>query len=142
MPAEELRRELSLNQSSAGRWKELHAGVESERPYGDALTYRKGAAFLKGLAVEDWGCGLGWFRRCFDGPCKGVDGSPSPFADAVVDLCRYQSSTEGLFMRYVLEHNQDWQGILRELGHLLVDEESLTTATRYGVEHIFYLQKN
>jgi hypothetical protein len=189
MSAAELRAEVSLNQSSVNRWKSLHEGIEGVRPYGDVLTYEKGAAFLKGLPVEDWGCGLGWFRRCFEGPYTGLDGSPSRFADAIVDLCRHRSKTPGLFMRHVLEHNQDWQAILRnaiasftrrmvlvlftpfaettrvlrnpeyapgvsipdisfaradlvrEFGHLLAGEESLSTATQYGVEHVFYLEK-
>ena len=189
MPAGALRSEVSLNQSSAGRWQAFYSAAEAAYPYGDMVTYAKGAAFLKGLAVEDWGCGAGWFRRYADGPYRGVDGSASRFADLVVDLCRYTSSTPGLFMRHVLEHNQDWQQILRnalasftrrmvlvlftplasyttvlcnreyqpglfipeisfarhdllrDLGPLLVGEESLRTATQYGVEHVFYLEK-
>ena len=189
MSADELRSEVSLNQSSAGRWQAFYAAAGSPYPYGDTATYEKGAAFLKGLAIEDWGCGAGWFRRYVDGPYRGIDGSASRFADDVVDLCSYISSTPGLFMRHVLEHNQDWQQILRnalasfgrrmvlvlftpfsnyttvlcnrayqpglsipeisfarhdlvrELGPLLVGEESLQTATQYGIEHVFYLEK-
>ncbi|HVO10128.1 MAG TPA: galactosyltransferase-related protein [Vicinamibacteria bacterium] len=113
MPSDVLRREMSLNQSSAGRWDALHQGVREPWPYGDPTTYLRGAAFLQGLAVEDWGCGPGWFRGCVDGPFRGVDGSRTPAVDAVVDLCEYTSCTPGLFMRHVLEHNQDWQRILR-----------------------------
>jgi N-terminal domain of galactosyltransferase len=112
-PADVLRREVSLNQSSAGRWDALHQGVREPWPYGDVTTYLRGAAFLQGLAVEDWGCGPGWFRRCLEGHYRGVDGSRTPAVDAVVDLCEYTSRTPGLFMRHVLEHNQDWQRILR-----------------------------
>jgi hypothetical protein len=189
MPAAELRSEVSLNQSSAGRWSGFHAAVTCETPYGDVVTYEKGASFLEGLAVEDWGCGLGWFRRHARGPYRGIDGSQSRFADVIADLCTYTSRSEGLFMRHVLEHNQDWQRILRnavasftrrmvlvvftpladctavlcnreyapglfipdisfarrdlvrEFEDLLVGEESLRTATQYGVEHVFYLER-
>jgi hypothetical protein len=189
MSADELRSEVSLNQSSAGRWRSFYAGAAGPFPYGETLTYLKGAAFLRGLPVEDWGCGAGWFRRCVEGPYLGVDGTASPFADRVADLCSYTSSTPGLFLRHVLEHNQDWQRILRnalasftqrmvlviftpfagytsvicnrqygpglcipeisfarhdlvrELGALVVAEESLKTDTQYGVEHVFYLEK-
>jgi hypothetical protein len=95
-----------------GAWTALYAGVSHPRPYGDSVTYRLGAAFLGDLAVEDWGCGLGWFRRYAIGPYRGVDGSRSPFADTLADLAAYRSSVPGLFMRHVLEHNRSWQLIL------------------------------
>ena len=189
LSAAELRSEVSLNQTSAGRWLGFHAGATSEVAYGDVTTYEKGARFLDGLAVEDWGCGLGWFRRHLRGGYRGIDGSRSRFSDVVADLCSYTSRSEGLFMRHVLEHNQDWQRILRnavasftrrmalviftpladyttvlcnreyapglfipdisfarrdlvrEFEPHLVGEESLQTATQYGLEHVFYLEK-
>jgi hypothetical protein len=172
-----------------GPWTALYAGVEVPHPYGDSVTYRLGAAFIGDLPVEDWGCGLGWYRRYAIGPYVGVDGSPSRFVDVLADLSRYRSSTPALFMRHVLEHNEDWRRVLdnavasfrrrmvlvlftpwaerttviREAqlapGAVVCDiafaredviarfdgapftEESLATATWYGREHVFYLER-
>lgn len=99
----------------AGRWDERHAGVPDAQPYGLSDSYRIGAEWLADCArVEDWGCGLGWLRTLI-GPERywGVDGSHSEFADAIEDLTEYRSETEGLFMRHVLEHNWEWEAILR-----------------------------
>lgn len=98
--------------SSAGKWD--HRGKPSE-PYGDETTYTLGATFLDGLEVEDWGCGLGWYKRFHKGPYLGIDGSPSPFADVVCDLTHRTSTPEAIFMRHVLEHNDNWRGILRNV---------------------------
>jgi hypothetical protein len=104
--------------SAAGQWNDSYklAGHDTApKPYGDNTTYLKGADFLKGLRVEDWGCGLGWFKWIFtdEDLYTGVDGSKTPFADKIVDLRTYRSSTEGVFMRHVLEHNECWREILR-----------------------------
>ena len=95
-----------------GKWDALYNGADLRRPYGDVLTYVLGGAFLAGLAVEDWGCGLGWFKKYASGPYLGIDGSASPFADVIADLRDYRSTTPGLFLRHVLEHNTDWKRIL------------------------------
>jgi hypothetical protein len=44
---------------------------------------------------------------------RGIDGTASPFADVVVDLCRYRSDSDGVFLRHVLEHNREWRSILK-----------------------------
>lgn len=75
------------------------------KPFGSDTTYALGAEFIGQLPVEDWGCGLGWYRRFAQGPYKGIDASWSPFADEVVDLCEYRSQTPAIFMRNVLEYN-------------------------------------
>lgn len=93
----------------AGKWDFTGLGPA---PYGDETTYKLGADFLRGLKVEDWGCGLGWFGRLHDDECVGVDGSPSQFCTTVADLCTYRSTPEGIFMRHVLEHNVNWRAIL------------------------------
>jgi hypothetical protein len=108
--------------SSAGRWDYSKDTIPAA--YGDDTTYRRGAVWLAGLDVEDWGCGLGWFRKFHNpvghsssesglhGGYVGIDGSTSPFCDKVADLTTYRSQTSGLFMRHVLEHNEDWRDIL------------------------------
>lgn len=83
------------------------------RAYGDDTTYRLGMDWLESCAtVEDWGCGAGYARQFRRGAYTGIDGSPSRFADKVADLREYRSSPDGIFMRHVLEHNDDWQPIL------------------------------
>lgn len=80
--------------------------------YGGEAAYAHAAVWLDGLAVEDWGCGSGGYRRVHNGPYIGVDGTRSPWCDVHVDLCDYRSETPGLMMRGVLEHNHEWQKIL------------------------------
>ena len=81
--------------------------------YGDDTTYLKGMAFLDGHGtIEDWGCGFAHARAfVVQSPYIGVDGS-SQHADRIVDLRRYRSHVECIFMRHVLEHNVQWQPIL------------------------------
>ena len=81
--------------------------------YGDDVTYRKGIAFLDGHgSIEDWGCGFAHARTFVTkSEYVGLDGS-SKHADKIVDLRKYTSDADCLFMRHVLEHNFDWRHIL------------------------------
>jgi len=100
--------------SNVGKWDSHYADVVEPQPYGPSPSYELGAAFLAGCdTVEDWGCGLGWFRR-FNRSARyvGVDGSASKFADVVDDLVTRDTTVDGIFMRHVLEHNYDWQLLL------------------------------
>ena len=96
--------------SNLGRWAPWY---ERGTPvsYGDTVTYRLAAEWLSGLAVEDWGCGCARFRDLHDGPYLGVDGTPG-WCDVVDDLATRRSSTPGLLLRHVLEHDRDWPVIL------------------------------
>lgn len=99
--------------SGFGQWNDAYKNVGSLQPYGDVTTYQKGAEFLKDLNIEDWGCGMGWMRKYI--PIHlytGLDGSHTPYADKIIDLCTYTSETPGLFMRHVLEHNERHESIL------------------------------
>jgi hypothetical protein len=101
--------------SNLARWEPWYAEADGPLLYaeeGDDTTYRMAADWLDGLAVEDWGCGLGWFRHLHQGPYTGIDGTWSRWCDRVVDLATYRSSTPGLMLRHVLEHNYDWRAIL------------------------------
>lgn len=95
-----------------GKW---HYEGQPQFAWGDEQTYQKGIAFLDGHgAIEDWGCGTAYARRFVSrSRYIGIDGSPSGWADRVVDLRTYTSNTDCIFMRHVLEHNFDWQPILR-----------------------------
>jgi glycosyltransferase involved in cell wall biosynthesis len=104
-------------ESSVGKWDEWYKDLRPESMgsfrYGDTVTYRIASAFLADVGeVEDWGCGAGGFKRFYRGRYIGIDGSRTPFADRVVDLCTYASHVEGIVMRHVLEHNYRWQEIL------------------------------
>jgi hypothetical protein len=158
--------------------------VTEPRAFGDDVSYKLGADFIGELPVEDWGCGLGWFRKFAKGPYTGVDGSHSMFNDVTADLREYRSDTPALFMRHVLEHNpfewpvivdnavasftqrmvlvvftpfEDFQILLKDADPPDVSlswsdltnrfkachwtHEKVETATTYGIEHVFYLER-
>lgn len=103
--------------NNLGKWDDWYKSLTTEDIgsicYGDDLTYLMGSAFLADVTeVQDWGCGAGGFKRFCRARYTGLDGSKSPFADRVVDLCVFASNAEGVFMRHVLEHNYEWQKIL------------------------------
>jgi hypothetical protein len=101
--------------TNAGKWAPWydHPGRAPARYGGDDIAYETGAKWLEGLHVEDWGCGTGWLAG-FVPPdlYTGIDGTASPYADIVADLVDYRSTTEGIFLRHVLEHNDEWRAIL------------------------------
>ncbi|GFO68531.1 hypothetical protein GMLC_21100 [Geomonas limicola] len=103
--------------SNVGKWDTWYQGL-SQAPgafrYSDTVTYEMGRDFLADCrVVEDWGTGAGGFKR-FRPDAIGVDGSNTPHAEKkYVDLVNYTSPCEGIFMRHVLEHNYQWQAILR-----------------------------
>jgi hypothetical protein len=103
--------------SMTGKWDRWYKGVSKKDigafRYGDTETYTMAAKFLADIKeVEDWGCGLGGFKRFYKGKYIGIDGSKTPFTDKVVDLRTYKSNVEGVMMRHVLEHNYDWDNVL------------------------------
>lgn len=106
--------EIMTNVNKWDNWYKDLATSPSSFRYGETLTYQLGAAFLSDCTtVEDWGTGAGGFKR-FMPNCIGVDGSDTPHADKkFVDLVTYTTSCEGIYMRHVLEHNYDWEPILR-----------------------------
>jgi hypothetical protein len=103
--------------SNVGKWDAWYKDLTPESMgafrYGDTVTYRMASAFMVDVGeVEDWGCGAGGFKRFYHGNYIGIDGSKTPFADRIVDLCSYTSRVEGIVMRHVLEHNDRWQQVL------------------------------
>lgn len=95
-----------------GRWNPWLVGTSLDAPeaFGDLTTYQMGAEWLSSCSlVEDWGCGRGGFRPFVEPHrYRGVDGSKTPFASVIADLTTYRSDVSGIFMRHVLEHNDDW----------------------------------
>jgi hypothetical protein len=106
---------LGVTASNLGRWDGVYRNAARRQSYKDTLTSEKAAAFLEVCAsVEDWGCGWGLFRAYLKDSVRyrGIDGSQSPFADEVADLCSYRSQVEGILLRHVLEHNPAWEQVL------------------------------
>lgn len=97
------------NHSMLNRW---NYSLVSDVCYADPAqqSYKKAAQFL-GDTVEDWGCGTAWARRFFKN-YRGIDGSPHPNNDAVIDLVNYTSNVDNILMREVLEYNIAWKKVL------------------------------
>ncbi len=106
--------------SGFGKWDDAYKNLPDDaKPdttfYADTvgLTYWMAAAFFADIpTVEDWGCGRGGFKHFYRGNYICVDGSNTPFASKVVDLCTYKSEAPGILVRHILEHNHRWQEIL------------------------------
>jgi len=104
-------------ESSVGKWDGWYEGKTAADigafRYGDTVTYQMAADFLADMeTVEDWGCGLGGFKRFRPQGYIGIDGSLTPVADKIADLSEYRSDVDGIVMRHVLEHNYGWSKIL------------------------------
>lgn len=100
-----------------GKWDKWYEGLTKQDQgaflYGDTETYLVAADWLSDIKkIEDWGCGVGGFKRFYRGEYVGLDGSKTPFADKIVDLRKYKSKIDGIMMRHVLEHNYDWEKVL------------------------------
>ncbi len=97
-----------------GKWDWSYKNVKQRTSfrYENAITYQLAEDFLKNLDLEDWGSGTGAFKRIHRGKYLGIDGSKTPLVDIIADLRNYKSSTNGIMMRHVLEHNYDWEKVL------------------------------
>lgn len=175
-----------------GKWDFWYRDVKrmSSFRYGNTVSYSLAEEFLKNLEVEDWGCGTGAFKRIHQGPYIGVDGSKTPFVDKIADLRFYKSRVDGIMMRHILEHNYDWEIVLKNAlasfkkrfcliiftpfrsTTKVIDQnknygvdvptisfrkaniekcfgdlkwslsENIKTQTRYGAEHIYFVEKS
>ena len=144
-------RMMPIGTSNVGRWDRAYQGQVLRIPCGEILTYERAAEWLNGLAVEDWGCGLGWFSTHHAGDCIGIDGSKTAFGVKQVDLCGYRSETDGLLLRHVLEHNVNWKTLLQNalasfrgrmvliLSTPLVETTSLLDQVDYGSGPIAFI---
>lgn len=105
-----------MSDTNLGKWdawyKTLSSNNASSFKFGETITYKVAADFLSDcISVEDWGIGAGGFLNHRPNAI-GVDGSKTPFAQKVVDLCEYTTKCEGVHLRHVLEHNYQWKNIL------------------------------
>jgi len=97
------------------KWNEVYAAMDFNTvKHSDILSYKKGFDWLKSCeTIEDWGCGTGGFKFTDGVKNKyiGIDGSNTPIADIKTDLSTYKSEVHGIFMRQVLEYNENWKQI-------------------------------
>lgn len=95
------------------RWDYSNMG---QVQYGQLDSYVHACNWLDqtGYTVEDWGCGCAFAKRFFKhASYKGIDGSQNDYADVCkVDLSSHSSSPDGILMRHVLDHNENWEVIL------------------------------
>lgn len=104
--------------SNLKKWDFIYSSTSDDSHkisrYGEDLTYLKGWKFLKDCTeIEDWGCGFGYFSNFVPiDRYKGIDGSCSKAASVYADLEEYKSRTSGIFMRHILEHNENWEKVL------------------------------
>lgn len=106
--------------TNVGKWDRHYAENPYVIPMGASPAYKMGAEAFRRAgchAVEDWGCGYGWFevalgREAPQIAYTGVDGSNGPTRRVIDDLVTRTTSVDGIFMRAVLEHNYDWEALL------------------------------
>lgn len=99
--------------TNLGKWDSIYQSLSEPSPYGDTKSYLIAEEWLRKKQVEDWGCGKGWFKLIHEGAYTGIDGSNTPFADAIQDLSTYTSRCESILLRHVLEHDAKWPSIWR-----------------------------
>jgi hypothetical protein len=65
-------------------------------------------------SIEDWGCGNCVFKHYLDNDIKyvGIDGSNTGYQSKIEDLTKYRSKSEGIYIRHILEHNDEYKKIL------------------------------
>lgn len=102
--------------SNVGRWDWYYRHRDTGKPFGysPSVAFRVGADWLADCAtVADWGCGGGLLREHVPSTrYVGVDGSHTSAVDVVADLEVYRMPSDGVFMRNVLEHNEQWEQVL------------------------------
>ena len=103
------------------RWEYGHL-TEPQASGADESSYALASAWLdhfyedfRDSWVEDWGCGSAYAKRFFKkSRYRGIDGSASLFADEVRDLReRAPASSDGILIRHVLEHIEEWTLVWR-----------------------------
>lgn len=122
------------DQSMLGKWDNWYKFVTKITPikYGDSVTYKLAEEYLKGMDIEDWGAGTGAFKKFHQGGYIAIDGTQNPFADVIVDLRKFQSKTDGIMMRHVLEHNYNWTDVLDNALHSFSKRMCLVLFTPFG----------
>jgi len=84
--------------------------------YGTDDTYTRIAAYLGGLeSVADWGGGAGHLRAFLPPTVTYtvIDGTYQGDDQVLADLATYREPSDGIAIRHVLEHVDDWRAVLR-----------------------------
>lgn len=98
-----------------GKWNDFYADVTEPFPYGDVTSYKKAIDFLEDGCeiIQDWGCGAAFAGTLVKkAQYVGIDGSWSRMAHVIVDLREFRCEVDGILMRHILEHNDDWRKVL------------------------------
>jgi hypothetical protein len=98
------------------KWSEHSQVYEQPMPYGEEASYLLAAEWLDGCGelVRDWGCGYGYARKFFTkSKYEGIDGDNKLADRNGVDLETFREKSDGILIRYVLEHNHAWATILK-----------------------------
>ncbi len=103
-------------------WEGVWSNSGSEHAMGNPAAFQAAADWLKDpqiRVVEDWGCGCGHFKPYVGHwqEWRGVDACGASAATVVDDLRKPREVVDGIHCRGVLEHNDDWELILRNLYH-------------------------
>lgn len=124
-----------MEKSMIGKWDEYYREWPKGKVgcYGQGTTCELAYEWLKECnPIEDWGCGRGFFQSlCKPGQCRNLDCSCTPWADEQVDLVVYTSKVPGIQLRGVLEHNEDWEKILRNALNSFTERMALTLFTPF-----------
>lgn len=83
--------------------------------YGTPETYNVAADWLRRCAaVADWGGGFGAFGNHLPPSVAYtvVDGTQQAEGQVLADLMTYREPSDGILLRHVLEHVQDWRLVL------------------------------
>ena len=93
------------------KWNEWNEWFTSRN--GGGFTYESGHTFLQTCdKIEIWGC-------------LGVDGNKT-------DLTKYISHVDGIYMRHVLEHNDEWKLILENACKSFLKKMCLVLCTPFS----------
>lgn len=101
--------------SNIGLW----SGWKDSGPIqlGAVESYKQAIEWLDGYGdIVDWGGGTGYAAQFVkESGYSVLDGSKSRVNNALVDLATVHSVSDCILLRHVLEHNHDWQDILRNM---------------------------
>lgn len=108
---------IDIDEKWLGRWEAFSKLGKCNMVNPTVFTFAAKLLDRDGIeTIADWGCGHGRFQDYIINKHKyiGIDGSKtSPGASIVADLRKSPVRlSDAIFMRGVLEHNDDWEQIL------------------------------
>ena len=113
--------DINISTSRLGAWdkfwdiRKSRGNLESCRIMENAIKY----LFIPKInTIQDWGCGNCRLKKHVINnniTYIGVDGSNTGFQDEIQDLVTYKTNIDAIYMQHVLEHNQEWVSILKNM---------------------------